>query len=129
MIKKENLRIIVFSLASMCSFCIDYVLFSGLIILTNNVTISNISARVVSGIANYLMNKKIVFKNSDKIYKTAIQYFLLALTILALNTVLLNILVNILGWNAYISKVIVEIALFILSWLVQKKKIFKKNKN
>ena len=118
-------QIIKFSLSSISSFFIDYILYSILILLTQNILISNISARVVSSAVNYTINKKMVFKNNDSLYKSASQYFLLALIILALNTSILYVLVNVLGMNAYVSKILVEVLLFLLSWTVQKKVIFK----
>lgn len=119
-------QIIKFSLSSFTSFIIDYSLYSILILLTNNLVLSNIISRVISSITNYTINKKIVFKNKGNTFKSACKYFLLVIVILGLNTILLNQLVNIFGINAYIAKVIVEIFLFIFSYIIQNKIIFKK---
>ena len=119
-------QILKFSLSSITSFFLDYVLYSILVFSTQNIFISNILARIVSGTANYSMNKKLVFNNKGNIYKSAVQYIFLAVFILILNTCILNILVSNLNINQYIAKILVEIMLFIISWLVQKYYIFNK---
>ena len=118
-------QIIKFSCSSLISFFVDYVLYSLLIIITKNIVLSNIVARIISCSVNYTINKNIVFKNKDKIYKSIVKYFALAISILTLNTILLNVFVNKLGINAFIGKIIVEIFLFIISWTIQKKAVFK----
>ena len=61
-------------------------------------------------------------------YKSAIEYGLLAIFILAVNTALLSIFVNIFNWNPFVSKIVVEICLFIFSWFIQKRFVFKESK-
>ena len=57
-------------------------------------------------------------------YKSIISYIGLAIMILILNTFILNIFVYKLLINKYVAKVMVEIVLFIFSFLVQRKLIF-----
>ena len=117
--------IIKFSLSSITSFLIDYMLFI-LFSLIFNIVISNIIARVISANINFFINKKYVFKCKNNLLKSIISYMLLAIFILLVNTFLLNLLVTNFLLNKYIAKVIVEIIMFILSYLVQKNFIFKK---
>ena len=114
-----------FTSMSFISFIIDYVLYSIILLITNNINISNILARLISSIINYNLNKKIVFNYNNKSYKPVYEYILLAIIILTINTIILNIIVNF-GMNKFISKIIVEIILFIISFIVQKTIIFKK---
>ncbi len=118
-------EIIKFSLSSIISFIIDFMLYSIFIVTIRNITLSNIFARIMSATFNYNMNKKIVFKSNNKTSKSFIQYTLLAFNILIINTLLLNALVK-LGISKYASKILAEIILFMLSYFVQKNKIFKK---
>lgn len=118
-------EIIKFSLSSIISFIIDFMLYSIFIVTIRNITLSNIFARIISATFNYNMNKKIVFKSNNKTSKSFIQYTLLAFNILIINTLLLNVLVK-LGISKYASKILAEIILFMLSYFVQKNKIFKK---
>jgi len=119
-------QIIKFSFSSLISFVIDYSLYSILMLLTSNLVMANIMARVISSTANYTINKKMVFNNKGKIYQSAYKYFMLAILILGLNTLFLNALVNVIGLNALISKIIVEVFLFIFSYTIQNKIVFKK---
>ena len=61
--------------------------------------------------------------------KEYLSYLGLALSLFAINTLLLNTVVEVLGVNAYLAKIITEILLFILSYFVQKHLIFSKQEN
>lgn len=113
-----------FSLSSISSFFIDYILFSLFIFVFNNINISNILARIISATYNYIVNKRMVFNSNKKIYNTFVGYVMLAIIILAVNTMLLNIFVNV--FNPFFSKIMVELILFIFSYVIQKKIIFNK---
>lgn len=123
--------IIKFSFSSGIGFLIDYILYSILIIITQGmpvnlgIGISNVSARIVSAVINYYLNRKFVFKDDSNVVKTATQYAILAVIILILNTLLLSLLVDTIIPNRFIAKIIVEIILFLFSCFAQKKVIFK----
>jgi len=118
-------EIIKFSLSSLISFLVDYGLYAILILITNNIIVSNIIARIVSATVNYKINKKAVF-NDKKTAKSAIKYIILAISILCLNTIILKLLADYLFINKYLSKVITELTLFILSYIIQRRYVFKK---
>ena len=61
--------------------------------------------------------------------KEYLSYLGLALSLFAMNTLLLSAVVEVLGVNAYLAKIITEILLFILSYFVQKHLIFSKQEN
>ena len=126
---KDSIRIykeiFKFLSSSIISFFVDYILYTILNILTSKLILSNIIARTVSATVNYNINKKIVFKNKDKTIKPIIKYFLLATIILILNNTILHLFVNILSFNKYLAKILVEIILLTISWAVQKNLIFK----
>ena len=127
---KDSLRIykdiLKFSFSSLLSFIVDYLLYSVLFAFSGKIMLSNITARIFSSIFNFMLNKKVVFKNKENIYKTAVKYFLLAAGILAVNTLLLNIIVKYVIKNEYIAKMIVEVVLFFFSWAAQRSFVFKK---
>ena len=104
-----------------------YLLYALLLLVSNDVIIANILARVVSATFNYNENRNIVFNSEDSIYKSGSMYLLLALVILIMNTLLLSLFVS-LGINSLLAKVIVEVLLFSVSWIVQKKLIFNSKK-
>ena len=123
-------EILKFSASSLASFAIDYCMYALLLAVTgaagiaNGLVISNIGARLVSGTANYTMNKRLVFRSRTGFAKSAAQYALLAAFILAGNTIVLSTLVGTLGMNRLAAKLVTEIIFFAISWTVQKYVIF-----
>ena len=107
-------------------FCVDYICYSIFAMISGSVAFSNICARVISSIFNFSMNKKFVFKNKEGIAKTAAKYFLLAALILSANTIMLELCVKYLIHNKYISKILIEVLLFFISWAAQKSFVFRK---
>ena len=119
---------LLFVASSFASFIVDYSLFSLFTLLfkgEQNVWICNVLARVISATVNYLLNKLIVFKSKGKNAQTFLGYCLLAIGILVGNTAILHLLVNFAHINPYAAKVIVEIIMFVVSWIVQRFVIFK----
>ncbi|EGC04758.1 bifunctional glycosyltransferase family 2/GtrA family protein [Ruminococcus albus] len=127
---RDSLRIyrdiIKFSCSSLLSFLVDYLLFSVIFSLSGSKTVSNLTARVFSSIFNFMLNKKLVFGNKENLAKSALKYFSLAAVILAVNTLLLELLARYAVKNAYIAKIIVEVLLFMFSWTMQRCFVFKK---
>ncbi len=128
-------EILKFSASSLASFAIDYCMYAVLLTLTgtlgmtHGLVISNIGARLVSGTANYMMNRKLVFKSRTGFAKSAAQYIALAALILAGNTLVLSLLAGTFGINSMIAKLITEILFFVISWTVQKYVIFFSNES
>jgi len=124
-----------FILSSLAGFAVDYAFYFFMSLLTKDlspavsVPLSNVSARAVSSVVNYSINKTLVFKNKDSVAKTALQYFILVIFILIGNTLVLSVLVNALGINRFLGKIITEIIFFTVSWLVQRRIIFKSDKH
>ena len=121
-IYKEIVR---FSASSLIGFLVDYILYSMLLIITaGNLRISNIGARIVSSITNYVLNRRLVFNSKISVIKSGIRYFLLAAIILFGNTVVLEALVKYCGVHRMIAKILAELLFFTLSWGVQRFFIF-----
>ena len=120
-----------FALSSISSFSIDYIVYALALLLlaavptSLKILLANGVARVTSSIFNYSTNKRLVFKNKDSVVKTGTCYFGLALGLFILDTLLIRLFYAIFGLNLLIVKIIVGALLFCLSWLVQKKIIFK----
>lgn len=128
-------EILKFSASSLASFAIDYCMYALLLAATgaaglaNSLVVSNIGARLVSGTANYTMNRKLVFRSRTGFAKSAVQYILLAAFILAGNTIVLSTLAGTLGINSLAAKLITEVIFFAISWTVQRYVIFFRNDN
>ena len=117
-----------FALVSILSFIIDYLLYISFILVFkttfSKILFSNVLARILSATFNYNLNKKFVFKNKEKNSITLPKYALLATLILTINSVLM-LFINRLGLkNLYLLKLIVEMILFLVSYVCQKRFIF-----
>ena len=123
----KNIKIFKFVSSSLICAIIDYLLYLIIVLFTNNVVLSNYSARFVSSIVNYNINKNVVFENKNNKTRYIIEYFILVIFIIIVNTTILKYLVDA-GMNKYFTKIIIEGILFIFSYLIQKKIIFKKDK-
>ncbi len=123
-------RILKFAASSVASFCIDYAAYSLLVTLLGGlgaaaIPVSNVAARVVSASCNFTINKKLVFKNDDSVLRTGLQYFLLAATVLVLNTAVLTFFVSTLHWNKFGAKFLTEAIFFCFNYIAQRCWVFR----
>ena len=127
---KDSLRIykeiLKFSASSIISFLVDYAFYSLLFLLSQNLWLSNIVARVISASVNFTLNRKFVFKSRETLFAAALKYFLLAAGILLGNTLILGFFVNVCGIHQMLAKLLTEIIFFVLSWLMQRLVVFRK---
>lgn len=123
--------ILKFTLSSLSSFVVDYLLFTIFMLLMPHtailVLIANVLARCISGFYNYSMNCKFVFHEKKNV-KTAAHYLALAIFILCMNNLLLEMFVQIGHVSVYPAKLLTEAVLFVMSWTVQNCVIFRKHK-
>lgn len=103
---------------------IDYTIFSVSYFLTHNLLISEATARILSGVFNFKLNKKAVFQSDNKNAPEASRYLLLWLANLGASYGLLNLLTN-LEIDVYFSKIAVMLFLFIANFAIQKTWVFK----
>ncbi len=116
--------IFAFAASSLVAMVIDYILvlaldaaFAG---QAHALLWSVIIARVVSSLANYFINCKLVFENRAK--RSIVRYYVLAALLLAVNYLLLNVLDRFLPLAA--GKIIVEAILYPLSFYCQRRFVF-----
>ncbi|MDR0435480.1 MAG: bifunctional glycosyltransferase family 2/GtrA family protein [Propionibacteriaceae bacterium] len=118
-----------FAGSSFISFCIDYLLYAGLVTVGSAlgvpyvVTGSNVLARIGSATVNYNLNKRYVFQDERPAKHSAAQYALLAAGILIGNTAVLTWLTDI-GVNAYFAKIVVETVFSLVSYTLQRAVVF-----
>ena len=126
-----------FAGSSFLSFLVDYGLFNLFVFLLSLVSlpfvdlyhlaIANVAARIFSGCFNYYLNCRYVFGRKPT-WRTAGEYFLLALVVLAINTGVLYLWNMIPGMPVAVCKLLTEVCVFFGNYLVQKKVIFNKRK-
>ncbi len=90
--------------------------------------IPNVAARLISANLNFYLNRNFVFESKDSVFKDVVQYFALVLVLLAANSLLLSFYGNVVGLQATVAKLCVEITVLIISYLVQHFYIFANKK-
>lgn len=124
-------EILKFTLSSLSSFLLDYLLFFLLMLFLPHTVfytlLANITARLISAFYNYSMNCRFVFHKGRKIH-TAAHYFVLACFILVMNNLILEAFIQIFRMSVYPAKLLTECLLFVFSWIVQRYVIFREEK-
>ena len=96
------------------------------------VLIATLTSRVISSIVNFILNRKVVFKDVADVRKTAVKYFTLALCQMILSFLLVDLLANgllhVTGFLNVLIKCIVDMCLFVFSYGIQRKWVFKNKK-
>ncbi len=111
--------------SSLLSSLIDYLFFALLFLLSSRVMLSLIIARAISVTLNFILNKRKVFASGNgKTLKQAGAFTLLALALFACSYTGITVLKHYCGTNPLLSKILVEIILFFLSFLIQRFLVF-----
>ncbi|MGQ4277142.1 glycosyltransferase [Pseudidiomarina sp. E22-M8] len=125
---QDSLRIyskfLKFSGVGIASALIDYGLFALIYGFTGEILAAIAAARLCSGIFNFSMNRQWVFGRGGSLFRDATHYSLLAATLVAINYVLTKGLL-LLGVSPFIGKPAAEIIVFLLSYRLQKKLVFR----
>lgn len=122
-----------FILASLSSFFVDISAFTILTkiftgVLTNTSKIiwaSTILARIISGIFNYNVNDKLVFSDQSKSKDKSFKYFALWMVQMMLSAFFVDYLFKQVSYKTSIIKLFVDTIIFLISFNVQNKYIFK----
>ena len=121
-----------FAITSVLSFIIDWGLYTILIhtIFSNNeytkgIFLSTVIARVFSSLFNYTVNKNSVFNSKEGTKTTIVKYYILAICQMIASWLLVTVLFGALNINSSILKIFVDFILFIISYNIQNKWVFK----
>jgi len=128
--------------ASLASFLVDYLLY----LLINNllkgapamlqqanflflhfvphIAIATVGARVLSGVFNFVMNRKFVFNDNASVRKSFPRYLVVFFMIMILSAALTSSLHTWFGWSDNLIKIPVDIILFFLSYTLQQRWVF-----
>ena len=115
-----------FAAISLLSAIIDFTFFSFIYWIKKNIFFAVLVGRILSATFNFKLNHHLAFKSQNKLLPAAIKYASLA-SFLGLIAYSLIKFIYSFGINVYSSKIIAEIALFILSFTMQRLFIFNKS--
>ena len=88
--------------------------------MAQSLLISVVGARVLSSLANYFMNCKLVFENRSR--SSILRYYILVVCILAANYLLMLAITRFMPLP--VGKIIVELVLYPISFYMQRKYVF-----
>ncbi|MDR3726021.1 MAG: bifunctional glycosyltransferase family 2/GtrA family protein [Terracidiphilus sp.] len=112
-----------FYASSLISAGIDFAGFSLTFVLTRNVLASIIVGRL-SSLANFLLNRRYVFRSRGKIRVALGRYYLLAFAVATVSYGLIIGLTSYCGWNVFATKVIVDTLLSLATFSIQRTLVF-----
>ena len=119
--------LLLFLLSSLSSFIIDVIIFLILATLFGNNPIklltATVGARVLSGLFNFQLNRKFIFKDHQRIHKSLPKYILLFCSQLILSW-LGVILFSTFLKSTLISKLLIDSILFTVSFSIQRRFVF-----
>ncbi|WP_300078988.1 glycosyltransferase family 2 protein [Propioniciclava sp.] len=125
---RDSLRIYApllrFAASSLAGYLIDVVLLLGLVALGIPLVGAVVSARVVSAVVNFTINREVVFGHEGDRRDAALRYAALAAALLGANVVLMAAFVTAWGMPLVLAKVLVEAGLFVVSYGVQNRFVF-----
>lgn len=122
--------VIMYVISSVLAAIIDFLLLIFFKNACKNLLISIILSRSISSIFNFWFNNNVVFQNHENrnILHKLFKYYSLVIFIMVLNYLILNFLYTNMKMNLVIAKILTEIVLYIFSFVVQKRFVFKKIK-
>ncbi len=113
-----------YSLSSILSVVIDYLVFYYLYGKGAPVLAATYAARIGSSLVNFGINRKVVFKNNGNFAAQFCKYLLLVLLSGTLSGTGIGLLKKLFGLPATITKVAVELALYFMNFYVQRIWVF-----
>lgn len=122
-------QILKYILSSVGSFLMDIGLFFVLKLLFKSITLCTVISRIASSVFNYTFNKKLVFGSKGSTANSLLKYYALCIPQMLISAGLVTLLSNVLSaeaaWLITLIKLIIDTVLFVCSYIIQKKWVFK----
>lgn len=119
------LPLVRFAASSLAAFVVDLVLLLVLMGLTDRLLLSVVLARLVSSAVNFTVNRRFVFGAREvPLLGAALRYYALAAALLVANYLVLATFVERLGVALLPAKLLTEVVLFLVSYVVQRAHVF-----
>lgn len=116
-----------FAALSMTSAGLDILMFFISYFMTESILLGTVIARVISGSFNFVFCKTLIFQSPGHFYLEALKYLLIAFVIMMASYFSVVGMVNYLGMNVYVSKIIADVGIFLTNFLLQNIFVFRTN--
>lgn len=121
--------IFTFTLTSLISGLLEYGVFIPMtLIFPDRLMLSVVAARLISSVANYLLNGRVVFGQNNGHRSAVLRYYALAAANLAASYLLISLLTQTIGINLYAAKVISDISLYLINYRIQRDYVYRRKK-
>lgn len=130
---QDSLRIFLlllrFTASSLASAAVDYAVFALMhLLLPTTLLVDVVAARVASSAVNFQLNRRLVFRSTEKPAAAMVRYYALAAAILLAGYLLIRFLYLGLGLNVFLAKLISDVLLYTVSFLVQREFVYKRRR-
>ena len=109
---------------SIVTAAIDYATFAIVFTAERNILLSIIVARMIAGTFNFIANRNVTFRSRGPVVSEALKYATLVLTLMSISYSLVTVMVDVLGFGVYPSKLLAEGGLFAASFALQNLLVF-----
>lgn len=116
--------LLAFTGASLASFAIDWLGVMIIFAMTGSLLTAAVGARIISGTANFFMNRRVFRAAPGTVVRTAVRYTTLALSLVAASYLALWALTG-LGVPLGLAKIIGDGTIYIASYLIQRRMVFR----
>lgn len=118
-----------FIISSLICSVVDYIAFAITYLISNNVLTSLILSRILSVSLNFIINRSKVFNAHRNLLKQLVGFFALATFLFLGSFSGISLTQKYFNWSPLFSKIVVEIVLFVLSFIIQRLWIFSRKNN
>lgn len=122
--KKEIKQFIMYVIVGGFTTLVNYIIYFVLIKTNQGWLIANTIAWVAAVLFAFYSNRKVVFQSTQNAKQEASQFFMMRLATLVVENLLLFLLIQLLGFHVYISKIAVSFITVIANYGLCKFKIF-----
>lgn len=122
--KKEIKQFIMYIIVGGFTTLVNYIIYFLLINGNQGWLIANTIAWAVAVLFAFYTNKTVVFQSTQNTKHEATQFFMMRLATLVVENLLLFLLIQLLGFHVYISKIVVSFITVIANYGLCKFKIF-----
>lgn len=91
-----------------------------------SVAVPSYTARAVSSLLNFFLNKNVVFKNEKGNKFAIVKYYILVVVVAFLSVQITKLFTNVIGLPYLLGKIIADVIMFICNYKVQDKFVFRK---
>ena len=118
-----------FAASSLGCYALDLMAWVALWTAWGDPVLAALGSRLLSASVNFGINRDVVFRDQGSRWRAGVRYAVLASGILAVNTALLVVLIDLVGMPGVVAKVAVEAGLFLASYVVQSRFVFPRHRS